>query len=289
MLQKWGFMMQTSFIKQFYQVLERKKAERGWMGNFADRYSIAQSVLSKIISRESENPRLSNVAKIVDGLVADGDWNMQTVVASQDQNSDVAQLKEKLDAFEKEIELLQKNNVALEKSNVALEKIAKLMETQTETILAEKQSIIESLNMAVTATEREAQSLKQQYEHTLGSLEIAQAERKDLEAEKAELLQQMSSDKEEFETRLDNALAFADVIKNMHAIDDQTQFASYMEEVVDKLEMDSERDNAFLLGIFLQLEKVREKILLRGIFKLPSSHEGDGEGQDNYGAAGGTH
>jgi DNA repair exonuclease SbcCD ATPase subunit len=271
--------MRPSFNKQFYEILERKKTERGWMGNFADRYSIAQSVLSKIISRESENPRLSNIAKIVDGLVADGDWQVQYAVSAQALDSDVAQLREKLDAFEKEIELLQKNNAALEK-------VAKLMETQAESIIAEKQRTIESLNTAVTATERELQSLKQQYAHALDSLERAQAERNNLEAEKCELMRRMFRDREDFETRLGKALAFSDTIKDLQAIADRSRFTSHMDDMVKTVELDSERDSAFLLSVFLQMEKLREQILLRGVFKASPFPSDEDQDQDETDASG---
>jgi vacuolar-type H+-ATPase subunit I/STV1 len=273
--------MQMSFTQQFYEILERKKSERGWMGNFADRYGIAQSVLSKIISHESENPRLANVAKIVDGLIADGDWQDCNGIREGEQDADIVQLLEKVDVFEKEVDLLQKNNAALEKSNAALEKIVKLMEAQTETVLIEKQNIIDSLNISMTATEREAESLKQQHDQIINRLETVLGERDALESEKRELLEKMQAEKAEFETSLSNALAFADAVKNVHHIEDNPAFSSYMKAVEANLDLDRQRDSAFFLSIFLQMEKLREQIILRGIFRTPAPADDEQAADDS--------
>jgi hypothetical protein len=268
--------MQINFTQQFYEILERKKTERGWMGNFADRYGIAQSVLSKIISHESENPRLSNVAKIVDGLIADGDWHIPIIIRDRERSSDISQLMEKVDAFEKEVDLLHKNNAALEKSNVALEKsnvtlekIVKLMEDQTEAALIEKQHIIDSLNTAVGATERESQSLRQQCDRMRERLELVQGEKDALETEKYALLEKMHAEKAQFEAGLSSALSFAEALKKLPANDGKVDFIASLEEAAEKLDWEHGRDSSFFLSIFLQLERLREQIILRGILKPP--------------------
>lgn len=53
------------FSERFYSYLRARKDERGWQARFAKQAGITQNSLSKIISRETKNPSMETISKIV--------------------------------------------------------------------------------------------------------------------------------------------------------------------------------------------------------------------------------
>lgn len=74
------------FSEQFYSILRKKGAIRGWQSSFAQRAGLTQSALSKIISGETKDPGLSTIAAILDALSEEGMPNLPATTPQTDVN-----------------------------------------------------------------------------------------------------------------------------------------------------------------------------------------------------------
>lgn len=59
------------FAQELYGVLDERAKERGWQARFSGQAGIPQPALSKIISRQTKDPGLDSIGKIVDALGED--------------------------------------------------------------------------------------------------------------------------------------------------------------------------------------------------------------------------